>query len=101
MVTLKNKITEIKKNEKEKLSYFDLMKVCAEQAPKEGLKIQQINKRIRIINALEKEKEGKVEMEDADFDELKSLVVNFTWGIVHKDIVNFYNYIQNLNGTDK
>lgn len=93
MKTLENKTTELPNGE-EKLTYFELAKSCVNVPPQQGFDVQEMNKRLRVIEKLEGE---KVEMEDADFDTLKQCVNDMKWGVLHRDISDFVKYI---NGTD-
>lgn len=93
MKTIKNEETEITNEKKQKLTYFELAEGCINVPPQNGFDIQEMNKRLRVI---EKLKGKETQMEDADFEKLKECVVNMKWGFLHKDIMKFINYIREI-----
>ena len=88
-------------------SDYDLLKIAINFRPKEsGFDVDEMMKRLRLINALEKqakqemdvetitdahlERKMTVEFEDADYEKMKSLVKSCQWGIVAQAIINLY-----------
>lgn len=55
---------------------------------KGGLSVEDMKKRLRIIDALDKAKTS-LDLEDADYDTLAGLVSGFRWAIVSPLIVEF------------
>ncbi len=75
--------------------YSDLIKVCINRPSKDGCDISEMRKRIKVIDVIEKG--GKsLEFEDADFECLKQCVKNMRWFVVHKEIIEFVDYISEL-----
>lgn len=90
MVKIENKEVEIKGS---KTDYKDLLKACNDQTPEKGFTLAEMKNRLRISDALDKE---VIELEDADFSNLKTLVNNMSWAIADKALVDFVEYINNL-----
>ena len=90
MRQLENKETTIENGDK-KLTYFDLAKTCVNVPPQAGFDVQEMNKRLRVIEKLEGE---KAEFEDADFETLKQCVMEMKWGILSREVSDFVKYIQ-------
>ena len=88
---------------------YELLRICInEQKPDGGFTVDEMMKRVRLLNKLEehqsmfKVEEGKfddsyleksdvLELEDADYDLLRSLVLSSKWQVVSRSIVEFYN----------
>lgn len=76
-------------------NYFDLILICIRQTPKEGYDIIEMRRRMKVIDALEKEK-NFVEIEDTDFISIKKCVNDMRWGIIHQGLIDFVDYITNI-----
>lgn len=78
---------------KESFDYKKLIKniVSVPTDPRAGVKIDEINKGLKILNKLDELKDGVIELqlEDAEWVHLKQKVKNFSWWAVHKDIKMF------------
>jgi len=94
MKSLDNKQTDIQPNES-RLTYGDLIKSCLDNPPDGGFTRDDIRKRDRIETAVDNGKK-EIELEDADADNLKQIVSQMTWGIRHKDLIDFHDAIENL-----
>ena len=76
-------------------TYKDLIMSCVTTIPKDGFNYQ-LNKKIeRIEKALEGDK-PKYDIEDADFEFLKSKVMEMSWAIYDKKLTAFQDYINSL-----
>ena len=97
---IENKETEIEKKINKdggKLKYSDLLKEVIENPPKGGfIGVDEMKKRIRMTTAIECESNGVIEFETGDLDSIKKLINEFGWGVLHKDILNFINYINSI-----
>ena len=112
MKQFKNKVTEInipdvvKSTEKELVTkpatFADLALICV-QAPKEGgFGVEEMRKRFRIIDALEKVGEtATVKLEDQDASLLKEICLEFKWSNMHRDIIDFIDAMGNLQSVGK
>lgn len=89
MKEVTNKTTELM-NSTEKndfTTYAQLIKVCVSQ-PKEGMNFIEMKQRMKIIDVCDAGGEV-LKFEDTDFGVVKTLCNGFKWGVVHKDIVQF------------
>lgn len=82
------KTIDIKKiNDKE--STLDLIKISLNNPPREGFELKEMRARLRIDIAIDKIKENKLELEDADFEVLKRCVQNMRWVSRDKKLIEF------------
>jgi len=95
MKTLENRETALDKDKDEKMTYFDLFKVVLENKGQDGFTIQEMRKRLRVMEILEKGTEN-AEMEDDDFETLKACWDAMKWGIVSKDVSNADSYLKEI-----
>jgi hypothetical protein len=89
------------------LTTYDLLKSAINNPSKEGFSVDEMIKRLRVLNELDKHKstfeieEGKfddsllerkaiLELEDADYTKLKELFKEMKWGVVSKTIVDLH-----------
>jgi len=90
------------------LTTYDLLKSAINNPSKEGFSVDEMIKRLRLLNEVDKHKatfeieEGKfddsmlekkatLELEDADFTKLKELFKEMKWGVVSTTIVDLHN----------
>ena len=90
------------------LTTYDLLKSVINSPTKEGFSVDEMTKRLRLLNEVDKHKdlfeitEGKfddamlerkatLELEDADFTKLKELFKEMKWGVVSKTIIEIHN----------
>jgi len=102
MKTIINKVTHIKKSllpdEKEFITYFDLMKSVIDRQPEQGFTTEEMRKRLRVLNAIgEKLPLESADLEDADFATLQTAWQAMRWGMVHKDIIAVEDYLSSLS----
>lgn len=90
MKTLENKGVEFA----EDVDYFKLIESCVNVTPEKGFTVKEMKKRLRVLDALNGDKTA--EIEDADFKVLKNCVEQMKWAIMHKEIVDFVDYIENV-----
>lgn len=93
MKIIENKQTEIKDGKNGMLTYADFIKAICEFRGERGLSIEDIRNRLRIIEACGN---GEIKLEDADFANLKNYAGKMQWAIIHKDIVEFDDYLKNI-----
>lgn len=78
-----------------------MAKHCTRTAPESnsqgGISVDIMRKRIRVIDAIELAEKNKasIQLEDADYDELKQCVKDSRWGAVDKMIIEFHDIIMN------
>ena len=85
---------------------FDLLKTAINN-PQEGFNVDEMVKRLRLLNKVDEykelfdikpenftdadlEKKATLELEDADFTKLKELFSNVKWGVVSQTIVDIH-----------
>jgi len=94
MKIIDNVTTTIPNGEDKFLDYTTLISLCINQQSEKWYTIDEMKKRIRILDILEKS-DKKIELEDADFEKVKELVNTMPWAVIKKDIVTFVEYINN------
>lgn len=81
-------------------TYADFIRVVVNTPPREGMNAQEIKDRLRILQALDalpKDAEPVLSLEDADASKLQGLVGSYShWSIVHEAIQNFTNDVANM-----
>ena len=90
--SIKNTGKDIK--EREHLDYSDFIEACVNHIVKGGFSTSDIRKRSRILDALAAQKDGKINLEDADIVTLKDCIKTMQWGFMHKEIIGFVDYIE-------
>lgn len=75
--------------------YSGLIAVCVRNPPKDGYDVTEMRKRIKILDITDKGDET-LEFEDADYECVKQCVKGMRWASVHKEIVEFVDYISGL-----
>ena len=78
-------------SQKKDFSVADLLIECLNHTAK-GLNIQEIRKRIKVLERIEKAKDPKhkkIMLEDADYEVAKQCVDQMSWGIVDPFILEF------------
>ena len=90
------------------LTTYDLLKSAINNPTQGGFNVDEMIKRLRLLNEVDKHKdlfeitEGKfddamlerkatLELEDADFTKLKELFKEMKWGVVSKAIIEIHN----------
>ena len=99
MKTIENKETSIKETAEassKNLTYCELLKLIMNVPPKEGYTISEMKMRLDIYAALVPSEKNEMSLEDAPFEIVKQSVNNFRWALVHKDVVDFVDYINSL-----
>ncbi len=93
MIIIENKVAALPTE----TNYAQLIKACVNVPPKEGFTVDEMRKRIRLIDATENIGDNKsFEVEDADIEVLKPCVKAMRWIILHKDLIEFVDYIMAL-----
>jgi|307.fasta_scaffold00843_12 hypothetical protein len=64
-----------------------------------GAEIEEIRKGIRVLDALDKAKDGVIELEDADWEHLKAKTQAMQWAFVDKRILQFIDDIMDASET--
>lgn len=90
-----NKLTSIYKSEKEFLSYFDLISENLGKAPTSGLTIIEMKKVLDLLDKLKANEE--VEIGEQEYQYLLNVITSTKWTVIHKDLVEFYDYLNSLN----
>jgi hypothetical protein len=79
------------------LNYADLCMINLNHMPQEGLLPTEMTERVNIINKFKDAKiDSVVELEDKEFETLKSCNEKTRWQMLHKDIIEFNKYISEI-----
>jgi hypothetical protein len=72
-------------------STVDYIKAVINNRPQDGFGVEDIRKRFRVLDAVEKIEEGseELQLEDQDFEVLKQCVNQFKWGVMANSILEF------------
>ena len=90
------------------LTTYDLLKSAINSSTKEGFNVDEMTKRLRLLNEVDKhkdlfeitdgmfdvamlERKATLELEDADYTKLKELFKEMKWGVVSKTIIEIHN----------
>ena len=73
----------------EKQNTLDLMNLALNNPPREGFDLKEMKARLRVEEAFSKKKDGKIQLEDADFDILKRCVQSMRWVSRDKKLIEF------------
>ena len=84
------------------LNYKDLaiIAINSKSNSQQGYSTDEMRKDFRVLDALDnlKSVNDTIQLEDADFNRLYTKVMSTTnWPIMHKDIVDFEDYIKSIN----
>lgn len=93
-------------------SDYELLRICVnEQKPEGGFNVEEMIKRMRILNKLDevkhlfsknyenddesyKEVNASIQLEDSDYELLRNLVLSMKWNVVSNSIIELYNYFK-------
>jgi len=75
----------------EKVGYFELCKSCLNVPAEGGFDVITMSARLKVIDKLHGE---EVSLEDAEYNTLRECVESMKWAIIHKDLVEFVEYIK-------
>ena len=79
------------------MNYADLCMINLNYMPQEGLLPTQMAERVNVINKFKDAEVGSiVELEDKEFETLKSCNEKTRWQMMHEDIIEFNTYISTL-----
>jgi hypothetical protein len=78
-----------------KADYKWLASQCVGMTPGDKLTVEEMRKRYRILDAIEKA-DTEILLEDADFEKLKSMVIGFQWWFMSPNLIEFEDYIKEL-----
>lgn len=85
------------KNSIRNMTYADLCMINLNYMPQEGLLPTQMAERVNIINKFkDAEVDSVIELEDKEFETLKSCNEKTRWQMMHEDIIEFNKYIIEL-----
>ena len=96
MKTIENKTTLLKEWESF-LDYWKLMSVCINSPQKDWYTVEQMKKLLRITDILDKKDSKEFSFEDEDYKTLVSKIDNMKRWAIHKDIVEFTDYIKSAS----
>lgn len=109
MKKLKNKKTQINIVNSDgqairEAKYSDIIELCVNQpninpqtGQSIGFSIEDIRKRLRLVDSLKHPKNGHIEMEDADYQLVYECVIAYKWNKVDQSIVDFVDEISKAN----
>ena len=91
------------------LTTYDLLKTAINSPTKEGFNVDEMVKRLRLLEKVEAhkslfdlgdkfedsmlDKKATLELEDADFAKLKELFKEMKWGVISKTIIDIHNQL--------
>ena len=75
--------------------YSEFIMICVKNPPQGGYDADEMRKRIKVMDVIDKGGES-LEFEDADFECVKLCVKNMRWAAIHKEILDFIDYIFEL-----
>lgn len=112
MKQFKNSLTEVtipdmeKSTEKnyvsKKATFADLALMCVRTPKEGGFGVEDMRKRFRIIDVLEGlGNTASAKLEDQDAALLNEVCTEFKWTAMHKDIIEFTDYVSNLKAIKK
>jgi hypothetical protein len=86
---------KLEEGEIKELSYLNIMRACINEPARDGLSVDEMRKRIRVLDKLT---DGivELELEDDDFNTLKDIVNKKRWPMPHKNIIEFVDYINSI-----
>ncbi len=100
MKTIENKITGIDLIEEggstRKVEYKDLIEAAMKQPPQGGFSFDDLDKRFRIREQIEKSKKKELQFEDADFGNVKRIVLSARWQD-NEEVYQFLKLIKEMN----
>jgi hypothetical protein len=77
----------------ESFDYKTLIIECINAPQQGGYDIKEMALRIKILNIL-KLSNDLIQLEDAEFEKVKSLAIGHRWGIISQELVDFVKYIE-------
>ena len=83
MKTIENKKFKIEGKDN---SYGDMLKSCVSLPPQGGFSLEDIEKRLRILSAVN---DKEIKLEDADYNLAMECILKMRWGILDKAIIEF------------
>ena len=96
MKTFINKKTEITFEGKPS-GFANLAMIALNTPPQGGWTTDEMRKRIKVLTKLDKQElEAKIELEDAEFDTIHDCTKVLKWQFMHKDIVAFEDYLDEI-----
>jgi len=79
------------------LTYSDLIVISVRQPKQGGFGLEEMRLKIKVLDKLEDKKIGDIiDFEDAEIAVVKSAVSDMKWMGLHKDIVDFCDYINKI-----
>jgi hypothetical protein len=82
-------------------SYAELIKGIVNFSGERGYTVEEMSKRLRVVDVIEAAKDNVARFEDADFAYLNSLVPNYPWLFSDKAIVTMCDDIKNMKEETK
>lgn len=101
MYTIQNTSTAIPKTAKSQLRYFDIVAQSVGQTTAQGVSISELDLRIKLLNKFEDKEAESADITDEDYVLLKACVENTKYRIIHRDVMAFVKYIQDLQPNKK
>ena len=81
----------------EKASYYDLILLCTSKTVSEGYTFKEMKKELDFIDKVEKAKvNSDLELNPKELEKVKKAVESFKWPVLHKDILSFCEYVDEL-----
>lgn len=95
--TIENKETSILLTDDVNLTYAHLLATIVNKPMKEGITIKEMKRDLELLDKLEAAKAGEsFEVTDEELKHLIKITLEFQWGMRHKDLVTFIEYVESL-----
>nr|DAT90308.1 MAG TPA: hypothetical protein [Caudoviricetes sp.] len=92
-----NKETELKITADKAANYVELLLFLYSQLPTEGISLSKMRTDIKVMDALEENvSNSEFEISDNFKESIKEIVAKSSWGIRHKALIEFGDYIESL-----
>lgn len=70
------------------LNHTDVLKQVLGGAGSSGINLDQMRRRIRVMDIVEASSSSEMVLEDADYDVLRGAYNSFQFGVVHRDLIS-------------
>lgn len=96
MITVENKETAILRPEGGGVTYAELLSSVLNRPVQEGVDLKAMRRDFKLLDQLDTAGET-IDFSNEDFTYLKGMVGRSQWGIKHRDIITFADYIDTLD----
>jgi len=95
-ITFVNKPLKSKKFPKD-FTYADLVLICLDNPPAQGIKISEMAERIAVYNTFKIAKRApSIQVTKEEITTILLLIQDMKWTVIDAELVNFFEYLQSL-----